>query len=567
MNNKLSQHDSQNVQQQYLHNSSEFLMEKELVKSQQAVIAKGFNPLSKKQIILKRYELSSQKDAFLKELKLLSKLNKSNISKANKSIPEIISYKSDKVFAEIIMSDAGTDLTQLLCSDASQQNTNKFQIATQVGFQVLSALEKIHECGYTHQDIKLDNVCAMNIEDQNNIYHSEGFSAGKVNFTFTLIDLGLAQKYIKSGRHLEQTNLDYFRGNILFASENAVKLRTQSRKDDLESLFYLVSFIMNDLSLPWIENIQESGAIPDIFQYIIKRRIRNFSKYSEVVARGLPLQLRQAFLYIRSLKFDETPNYEFLKEQFMAIIDPISNKQIGKQQHCKIQGTPNTTILNHRETFGLLQVNNNDDISQLNNQSASNIKYQNVEVEDPSVSQILNKINISKVHKGLNNNSDDDHFDDIVIEELLKEQLFELEEADFGVSLADRSHYNLQPNNNKIFTLHFKKSTVEISDFNSSNKLNSINLLQNQFNNQSCESSSTKVDLINSNFQNNKKSSFKKSGFSNQPNASDEEILDDLSCGDDETDECSNNSPRSDQICELNDFSTMINKNDLKTKN
>jgi hypothetical protein len=28
---------------------------------------------------------------------------------------------------------------------------------------------------------------------------------------------------------------------------------------------YLVSFIMNELSLPWIENIEDGGNIPDIF--------------------------------------------------------------------------------------------------------------------------------------------------------------------------------------------------------------------------------------------------------------------------------------------------------------
>jgi hypothetical protein len=34
-------------------------------------------------------------------------------------------------------------------------------------------------------------------------------------------------------------------------------------------------------------------------------------------------------------------------------------------------------------------------------------------------------------------------FEDINIEEVLREQLFELEEADYEISLADRSHYNL----------------------------------------------------------------------------------------------------------------------------
>lgn len=90
-----------------------------------------------------------------------------------------------------------------------------------------------------------DNFSSRNLNDD--------LSSHLMNYT--LIDFGLAQKYTKSGRHLDQSNLDYFRGNILFASENAIKLKSQSRKDDLESLFYLITFIMKDLSLPWIENI------------------------------------------------------------------------------------------------------------------------------------------------------------------------------------------------------------------------------------------------------------------------------------------------------------------------
>jgi hypothetical protein len=59
----------------------------------------------------------------LKELKLLSKLTSFNQIKQkqkqlnNLNVPQIISYKSDKIVAEILMNDAGIDLTQILCTD------------------------------------------------------------------------------------------------------------------------------------------------------------------------------------------------------------------------------------------------------------------------------------------------------------------------------------------------------------------------------------------------------------------------------------------------------------------
>jgi hypothetical protein len=74
-------------------------------------------------VILKRYSLTNQKEAFLKELKLLSKLTSFNQIKQkqkhsnNLNVPQIISYKSDKIVAEILMNDAGIDLTQILCTD------------------------------------------------------------------------------------------------------------------------------------------------------------------------------------------------------------------------------------------------------------------------------------------------------------------------------------------------------------------------------------------------------------------------------------------------------------------
>lgn len=53
-------------------------------------------------------------------MKILARLEKLN-QKSNGAlaVPELFSYKSDKVMAEIMMADVGTDLTQLLCQPDS----------------------------------------------------------------------------------------------------------------------------------------------------------------------------------------------------------------------------------------------------------------------------------------------------------------------------------------------------------------------------------------------------------------------------------------------------------------
>lgn len=76
------------------------------------------------------------------------------------------------------------------------------------------------------------------------------------------------------------------------------------------------------MSLPWLDNISEEGEISDIFKFILKRRIRNFKGYSQLIQKSLPEPLAQAFTYIRSLQFEEKPNYGYIRSCFEALMLP-----------------------------------------------------------------------------------------------------------------------------------------------------------------------------------------------------------------------------------------------------
>ncbi|CDW72341.1 tau-tubulin kinase 1 [Stylonychia lemnae] len=490
-----------------------------LQKSQQAIIAKGILPNTQQETILKRYQLNTQREAFIKELKLLSKLSK-NVFQTVESIPELISYKTDKIFAEILMADAGIDLTQLLCGENNQQSFNKYQIGLQVGFQVLCALEQIHQNGYIHCDIKLDNICSKsNTQNENT-----NIPCTQNSLTYTLIDFGLASKFTSKGKHLIQESIDFFKGNILFASENAIKLKSQSRKDDLESLMYLVTFIINELSLPWIENIDDGSQIADIFQFILKRRIRNFNKFNEKIMKMLPNQLKQAFKYIRNLEFQDTPDYQYLKSLFQSLIQPQTEEACHHNWEYQ-----------YLETFG-------------QNNLTCNQKYQEV-----AQSSLIKVITMNEVQKAsiliqLENN------DESEIQNILKEQLFEIEDSDLLDNqniLADRSHYQgTFQEQERILSLQFKQNfTLE------SKKYSSIQLLQRNF-----EQQSTNSKIIIESFLREDKS-FNSNKLDNQE--IDEELEEDLNCSAD-TDENSINSGS--QSLFVQDFTNLINRNDLKCK-
>jgi hypothetical protein len=75
-------------------------------------------------------------------------------------------------------------------------------------------------------------------------------------------------------------------------------------------LIHIVYYIFNNESLPWIENL--SGSIPDISSYVINNRFKKYAEYSAKIKANLPTPLQIAYSYIRSLSFEDRPDYEYL---------------------------------------------------------------------------------------------------------------------------------------------------------------------------------------------------------------------------------------------------------------
>ena len=52
--------------------------------------------------------------------------------------------------------------------------------------------------------------------------------------------------------------------NFLFASLHACRGNNRSRRDDIETVFYLLTYIFNELSLPWSELDPKGRKMPNI---------------------------------------------------------------------------------------------------------------------------------------------------------------------------------------------------------------------------------------------------------------------------------------------------------------
>lgn len=82
---------------------------------------------------------------------------------------------------------------------------------------------------------------------------------------FHFIDVGLAEKYKDSnGIHRACEKTDKFTEVTAFASRSATNQRTQSRRDDIESLYYLIAFLFG-IPLPRGNDTKELYSDKDQF--------------------------------------------------------------------------------------------------------------------------------------------------------------------------------------------------------------------------------------------------------------------------------------------------------------
>jgi len=111
-----------------------------------------------------------------------------------------------------------------------------------------------------------------------------------------LIDFGFCKTYKTiEGEHVDEKPLTKIIGTPNYISINVHNLQQPSRRDDVESIIYIMIYMIFGL-LEW-----DSYSIERIVE--MKEKLPNNSKIPEI--------LKQYLLYIRSLKYDEEPIYDY----------------------------------------------------------------------------------------------------------------------------------------------------------------------------------------------------------------------------------------------------------------
>ena len=165
----------------------------------------------------------------------------------------------------------------------------------------MQRIEHVHSKGLIHRDIKPDNFLAGIGRNRSLIY---------------LIDFGLSKRYreTKTGDHIPYKSGKSLTGTARYASLNTHLGIEQSRRDDLESLGFVLLYHLKG-SLPWqglkVKNKQEKYDV-------IKDKKKNTT--IESLCYGQPEEFANYLNACRKLRFDEKPDYDSLRKLFKELM-------------------------------------------------------------------------------------------------------------------------------------------------------------------------------------------------------------------------------------------------------
>ena len=366
-------------------------------------------------------------------------------------IPELISFGRRGKYNILVQNLLGKSIYEIWL-----KKKKKFTLKDicMLAIQGLERLEYIHSKNYIHRDIKPGNFLVGN-PDSSQIY---------------LIDFGMAKKYRSSrtGKHVSFSKNYIIYGTPMFLSINSLKGLELIRRDDLES-FGLILIYLYTGNLPWDKITAKNFG--DLAKSIMEMRETLPIK---TLCKGMPLEMNYYMEYIFKLKFEQDPDYRYLRSLFLNILQKIGEKNdfffSWVDKKIEIKKLNSRSKSNSRQKlYARLFQNNNVSIQKLKSQETlpinQNNKYSTSSTPKPKYIKKINQINLTEKNEKKNN---------IRVEDL---NMFK-----YGIQIYKqkmKSGNNNKKMENKFFSINPSKKSIIPNDDNKKRIKNNNNRIKN----------------------------------------------------------------------------------------
>ncbi|KAM5221093.1 casein kinase I-like [Ctenodactylus gundi] len=217
-------------------------------------------------------------------------------------IPRLIWHGQNDDFNIMVMDCLGPNLERLFNS-----YSRKFSLKTilMLADQMIMRVEYLHSKCFVHRDLKPENFLVGTGNNSNMVY---------------LIDYGLSKQYrdSKTGQHIPYKAGNSLIGTARYASINAHLGIEQSPRDDLEAIAYILLYFTRG-GLPWqgLDAVSKKEMNKKICE--MKRSIP-----LKKLCEGHPEEFAVYLSYCRRLRFEDTPDYTFVRHVFRNLFRNLS---------------------------------------------------------------------------------------------------------------------------------------------------------------------------------------------------------------------------------------------------
>eukprot|EP00300_Choanocystis_sp_HF-7_P027200 c32274_g1_i1.p1 GENE.c32274_g1_i1~~c32274_g1_i1.p1 ORF type:complete len:319 (-),score=64.41 c32274_g1_i1:67-1023(-) len=251
----------------------------------------GVHVQTQEQVAVK-LELEASRHAQLRiEYKIYGILN------GQPGIPKVRYFGTQDDYNVMIMDLLGSSLEDLFCLCE-----RRFSLKTVLllADQLIQRVQTLHTKFLLHRDLKPDNFL---------------IGLGPTANTVHVIDFGLSKRYmdVRSGMHIPYREHKNLTGTARYASINTHLGIEQSRRDDLESIGYILVYFLRG-SLPWSGLKAQSKR-----EKYLKIQQKKSSTPLEELCEGHPQEFITYLKYVRTLRFEAAPDYQYLLDMFRSL--------------------------------------------------------------------------------------------------------------------------------------------------------------------------------------------------------------------------------------------------------